>query len=63
MNVPGWTVAYSTLNSPRMAKIRTIKRSCMYSDRMRSVNPYLGMSKYKIADFARRGLIKDFMKY
>ena len=62
-NVRGWADAYHTLNSPRLSKVKTIKRSCLYSDRVRSVNTYLGLSKYKIADFSRRGLIKDLKKY
>lgn len=44
-------------------RMRTIKKACTYSDRSRSVNAYLNISKYAIADFSRRGLIKDLKKF
>jgi hypothetical protein len=62
-NVPAWAIHYHTINSPRLADIKTIKPSCLYSDVCRSVNPHLGMSKYKIAAFIRAGRIKDLKKF
>jgi hypothetical protein len=61
--VYGWTTAFHLNSSRRLSKYKSIKLSCMYSDRCRSINSQLGMSKYKIAQLTRGGLLKDLKKY
>ena len=62
-NIKRWTETMWKTCYRNNQNMRSIKKSCLYSDRRRSVNSFLGLSKYEIADFSRRGLIKDLKKF
>jgi hypothetical protein len=61
-NVVRWADAFMELNKPRFTKIKTIKKFCLYSGRMRSVNQY-NLSKYKVSQFTKMGVLRDVKKY